>query len=307
MKKIILLLSLACFMIPVHIYAQYDTASLSGPYITNNLGSIDYIIFDGSGNITQLGNSIDSLSPVGTYLVTGPGAISCTLNLTIGTITLTGQMINDSSANLNGTVGSIYAYKVLDPGALAGIWSGHIYDSSANYSRTVSLTVNSTGVITAATGITGLIAGRIFLGRDTFAGFITTMDDSCAFKVIQIAGIQYMDSLSGDGTLGKNNTPCQSSCNVQLVRPSTGIPNIPSIDFSVYPNPFTDQIEISVNNPGGNIQADLYDLCGRKILSQLLDSSRNSSIDASMLGSGMYILALTGMDGKTSAKKVIKN
>jgi hypothetical protein len=308
MKKIILFLSLACFIIPVRIYAQYSNASLSGPWITNNDNSqIVYIIFDGAGNITQLGASIDSLNPVGTYSVTGPGAIAVTLNVTQGTVNLTGQMINDSSANLTGGIGNVYAYKVLNTGALEGTWSGVIFDTLANYSKNVTLTVNSTGVVTAATGITGLIAGHIYEGRDTFAGYITTTDDSCAFRAIQLAGIQYLDSLLGEGNLGANNSNCQSFAFAEFVQISNGIATIPAIDFSVYPNPFSEQIEISVNNPADKMQADLYDLYGRKVLSQPLATVKNTSLDAGTLSSGMYMLTLTDAIGQTTTKTVIKN
>ena len=311
MKKILLLLSVACFILPAEIHAQYSNATLTGPWITfnsSNNGGVNYIIFDGAGNITQLGSKNDTLSPVGTYSVTAPGAISATLNLTQGTTTVTGQLLNDSSANLTVTgLGSIYADKVLNTGALAGTWSGVIFDTSANYSKNVTLTVSNTGVVTAATGVTGLIAGHIFISRDTFAGYITTMDDSCPFQSIQLAGIQYMDSLLGEGQLGAASTNCGSFALAEFVQTSNGIATIPAIDFSVYPNPFSEQIEISVKNPADKMQADLYDLYGRKVLSQPLATVKNTSLDAGTLSSGMYMLTLTNADGQSTTQRVVKN
>ena len=310
MKKLFLLLSLVCLLTPAMVSAQYSNASLNGPWITysnTNNGGVTYIIFDGAGHITQLGTSDDTLSPVGTYSVTGPGVISATLNLVSGQTTVNGQLLNDSSANMTVTgLGSMYAYKVQNLAALTGTWSGPIFDTSANYSKTVTLTVSSTGVITAATGITGLIAGHIFLGRDTFAGYIITTDDSCAFHAIHIAGLQYSDSLLGGGRLGSSNSNCGSFCFVELVRTSNSIATIPTIDFSVYPNPFTERIEISLHSSGSDIQADLYDLYGRKVLSRSLGHDPAASIDASMFSSGMYMLTLTDSYGITSTKRVIK-
>ena len=311
MKKITLFLSFICFLSTAFVSAQYSNASLNGPWITYssaNNGGITYIIFDGAGHITQLGTSDDTLSPVGTYTVTGPGVISATLNLVSGQTTVNGQLLNDSSANMTVTgLGSMYAYNVQNLAALTGTWSGTIFDTSANYSKTVTLTVNGNGVITATTGITGLIAGHIFLGRDTFAGFITTTDDSCAFHAIHIAGLQYSDSLLGGGRLGSSNSNCGSFCFVELIKTSNSIATISTIDFSVYPNPFTDRIEISLNSSGNNIQADLYDLYGRKVLSRSLGHDPAISIDASMLSTGMYMLTLTDSYGATSTKRVIKN
>ena len=308
MKKIILILSLVCFITPAFVSAQYSTASLNGPWITLNGPNITYIIFDGAGTINQLGTADDSLQPVGTYSVSGSGQIYASLNLVQGTDIVIGQMLNDSSADLLDTVQhqSMYMYKVLNTAALAGTWAGEIYDSAAHYSRMVHLAVNSSGVIVSATGITGLIAGHIYTGRDTFAGYITSTDDSCSFKVVQIAGLMVGDSLIGGGRLGQHNSNCQTVCYLKFGPAPTGITTISTIDFSVYPNPFTDKIEISVNSPAGNIQANLYDLYGRKVLSRSLSHDPAISIDASTLSAGMYMLTLTDSYGITSTERVIK-
>jgi hypothetical protein len=314
MKKLIFLLSILYSAMPAS--AQYSTASVSGPWIANDGSQPAYLIFDGNGNVNELGAAIDSLHPVGSDSISPSGAVSFRLNLIVGTASATGQMLNDSSFTVYDTIVSvhlaqhIYVCKVSNPGALSGVWSGTVYDSSSNYTRTIQLTVNGSGTITTATGIP-LTTGRIFASRDSFAGYITSTDDSCAYKAIQIWGVVSGDSLKGPAQLGPMDTTHGSNCQMGgyaiLVRASSGIADIPAIDFSVYPNPFTDQIDISVSKPGNKIQADLYDLCGRKVLSRPLDSSRYSGIDASMLGSGMYILALTGADGKTCARRIIKN
>jgi hypothetical protein len=314
MKKIAFLLSILYSALPAS--AQYSTASVSGPWIGTPGGSTpSYLIFDGLGHISEIGMPFDSLYPVGTDSVSPSGAVYSQLNLLIGTGYGRGQMVNDSSFNLYDTIAAMHLgqdislYKVLNPGALSGVWSGTVYDSSSNYTRNIQMTVNSSGAVTAATGIP-LTAGRIFAGRDTFAGYITTTDDSCAYRALALSGVFHGDSLYGPTQLGiyhNGSFNCQAGGYATFVRTSSGIADIPAIEFSVYPNPFTEQIEISVNNPAGDIQADIYDLYGRKILSRSLGSGQTSSIDASMLSSGMYMLTLTGADGKTSAKKIMKN
>jgi hypothetical protein len=308
MKKIYLLLLLACFIMPAFVSAQYSNASLNGTWIADGDG-LTFISFDGNGTVIMLGTSDDSLSPVGTYSVSSLGVIQATLHFVSGTQNVTGQMFNDSSASVRDTSSTkppIYLFKVKDLAALAGTWNAAVYDSGTNHTRNIQLTVNNTGIVTAATGIP-LVAGYLYGGRDTFATYITTTDDSCSFKYLQFGGRQAGDSLLGTGGLGSHNGPCQSQGTIALAKVVLGIVDIPSIDFSVYPNPFTDQMEISVNNTGGNIQADLYDLCGRKVLSQPLGISHHTNLDADTLSRGMYMLVLTRTDGKTSAKKVIKN
>jgi hypothetical protein len=312
MKKIILLLSLACLVMPGYMFGQYSKASLNGPWITTGgQNGTNYIIFDGAGTINELGASVDSVHPVGVDSVSPSGAIFFQMDLLPGMTYGDGQMLNDTSATIFDTIPTIQLgvygrmFKVLDPAALAGIWSGTVYDSNARYTRNVQLTVNSSGTITAATGIP-LIAGKVFAGRDTFGGYITTTDDSCRFKSLEIGGVFSSNTLSGACKMGPFNNNCQGSGYLSLSRPSS-ITTISTIDFSVYPNPFTDQMEISVNNTGGNIQADLYDLCGRKVLSQPLGSGPGTSLNTSMLGRGMYMLTLTDSNGMSYTKRAIKN
>lgn len=308
MKKISFLLLLACFIMPAFVSAQYSNASLNGPWIANGDG-VTFLSFDRNGVVIMLGTSDDSLSPVGTYSVSSSGVITSTMHFVQGTQSLTGQMSNDSSASVRDTSSSkppLYLFKVKDLAALAGIWRATVYDSNTHYTRNIQLTVNNTGVVTAATGLP-LVAGYLYGGRDTFATYITTTDDSCSFKYLQFGGRQVGDSLLGSGGLGSHNGTCQSQGNIVLAKAVLGIANVPSIDFSVYPNPFTEQIEISVNNPADKIQADLYDLCGRKVLSQPLGHDPTTSLGTSMLSSGMYMLILTDPYGSTSTKRVIKN
>src|SRR5208282_5813409 len=102
MKKIILLLALVYFIMPMHIYAQYSNASLNGTWIADGDG-LSFVSFNGNGTIIMVGTSDDSVQPVGTYSVTPSGAISAALHFVEGTQTVTGQMFNDSSASLRDT------------------------------------------------------------------------------------------------------------------------------------------------------------------------------------------------------------
>ena len=308
MKKITFLIVLAYFIIPAHVFAQYSNASLTGPYIVDGQQPT-FIIFDGNGTIIQLGTSDDSLQPVGTYSVTSPGVITASVNLIQGTQTVTGKMLNDSSADLVVSgVQDLYAYQVLNPAALEGVWNGYItYNNGTPYTRDIQLTVNSSGVITSATGIP-LVAGKMFFGRDTFCGYITTTDDSCPLTAIQVSGTYTGDSLQGVAGLGAHNSNCQATGTISLGLAPTGIKAVkPADDFMVYPNPFTDQVEIVVSNPTGRTQIDIYDLCGRKVYAQTMSDASKTSLDLSSIGSGMYMLTLTDESGHSATKKIVKN
>jgi hypothetical protein len=77
-----------------------------------------------------------------------------------------------------------------------------------------------------------------------------------------------------------------------------------SSNFKIYPNPATSTITIdlsSVDNPS----VDVYDIDGRKILTQKLSNSSNT-INIDNLSSGLYLFKVTSDQG-TATSKVVKN
>lgn len=75
-------------------------------------------------------------------------------------------------------------------------------------------------------------------------------------------------------------------------------------DFSVYPNPFSDLITIQSEKIISTIE--IYDLTGKKFLSEKISSS-NYSTNLSLLDHGIYLLATKFEDGTTNIRKIIKN
>ena len=313
MKKILHILILSCLALPAYVSAQYSDASVNGPWMARTSTNANYIIFDGAGNIVELGTSDDTLHPMGTYSITSSGVITGTMNFVFGTQYIYGQMTSTTSADLLDTTGvnspgSIHTSAVTDPGALAGTWAGLIFDQGSNTSRSVQLTVNTSGVITAATGFP-LVSGKIFEANDTFAAYIVTTDDSCNYKAMELYGIYNgTDSLVGDADLGSHIGSCETHGYVSLVRTSTGIANMNNeLSFTVYPNPFFDQVNIKIEGANSRMTADIYDLCGRRVFVQALGDASNSNLELSTLGSGMYMLTLTDEFGHSATKKIIKN
>ena len=315
MKKLLLLFALANFLLPAQLFAQYSNASLNGTWVIMGQNDI-YINFDGNGHITDMGFQQDSVFPVGTYSVAVQGAFTSTLNLTQGITTVTGNMLTDTSAVIvvDTTQGPFLVFKVSNTGALAGVWSGYIYDSTTQALRNIQLTVNSSGTITASTGVS-LIGGNIYAVRDTFAGYLTTNDTECVYKYIGIYGIASGDSLTGIAQLGLNlnnngnqSNPCFNKGAVHLTKITTGIASVKNnVDFLVYPNPFSDLIEIAINNPTGKIEADIFDVLGKKVYSAVYGNAQNITINnLPMLSRGVYFLSLA-LDGKVMTRRIIKD
>ena len=71
----------------------------------------------------------------------------------------------------------------------------------------------------------------------------------------------------------------------------------------VYPNPMTDKLTLV--GEGLNL-AEVYDICGRRILSVSLNQNDENAIDVSLLSSGLYLLKVTTSVGKTNTCKIVK-
>jgi hypothetical protein len=75
--------------------------------------------------------------------------------------------------------------------------------------------------------------------------------------------------------------------------------------FSIYPNPFTDNINIHHNNRGKLKSATILNLQG-----QIVFKSENlelNIIELSELNNGLYFITLTDTDGISNTIKILKN
>jgi hypothetical protein len=77
-----------------------------------------------------------------------------------------------------------------------------------------------------------------------------------------------------------------------------------SSSFKIYPNPVKSTVNIDLSSVD-NSSVDVYDIDGRKILTQKLSNSSNT-INIDNLSSGMYLFKVTSDQG-TATSKVVKN
>lgn len=76
-----------------------------------------------------------------------------------------------------------------------------------------------------------------------------------------------------------------------------------SLNMSVYPNPFTDNIKIAISDDISSASFELYDLQGNKVFGS--DKVGFGTLNLEYLQNGMYVYKLT-MDSKTQSGFVIK-
>lgn len=74
--------------------------------------------------------------------------------------------------------------------------------------------------------------------------------------------------------------------------------------FQIYPNPTSGIVNISSSKIHGQLQINLFDMNGRKVLGKKVDMKGNASIDTAQLSNGIYIIQLTS-EGKTQTEKLI--
>jgi len=95
-----------------------------------------------------------------------------------------------------------------------------------------------------------------------------------------------------------------------LVRDSiidvSSVSELPFNDVTVYPNPFTDEINISWNNNYSNVTVTLIEpATGRIVLREALTESNKLTL-ANSLAKGVYMLQLTSNDQLVATKRVVK-
>ncbi len=93
-----------------------------------------------------------------------------------------------------------------------------------------------------------------------------------------------------------------------LVGPrQVGIGSVGSTKVSLYPNPATSQVTVSLAGASGTAQCAIFDICGREVWAGSWDAAQPKSIDLTKFSNGIYMLR-TVVNGETTVQKlVVKN
>ena len=78
--------------------------------------------------------------------------------------------------------------------------------------------------------------------------------------------------------------------------------------IAVYPNPVKDQLIIELPNNNTNVQVNIFDLTGRKVIGQEIQTNEvQTSIDFSKLENGIYMLQINGNNWQKVEKIVVQH
>lgn len=195
-KSFILVFFFIALLCISNVSAQYSNASLNGPWFARNFEPDTYMIFDGNGNVNELGSYGGVTdSNVGTYSVTAGGYLSGTLLIDDQTYPFAGQFITSDSIIFADGIHSFS--KIVNPGALSGTWTGTIVDEG-----TFLFTVNSSGQITDPSSMTG----HLFTKDGKIVGFINNAGRDDCWKGMQLTGTYANSTISSTANSDCNDT-----------------------------------------------------------------------------------------------------
>lgn len=136
-------------------------------------------------------------------------------------------------------------------------------------------------------------------------GLLTIMGDEVANVESHGDKIQIDGVAGGDGLLvarfsADTNMTYVYSLGGSGVHDVLSLEDHATLDFSVYPNPSSNNIKIQSKSAISNVQ--LFNSLGQKVL----DVDGKSTIDISGLNAGFYVLKAKDIDGNLGVKRVIK-
>lgn len=145
---------------------------------------------------------------------------------------------------------------------------------------------------------------------DMFMDFMDFTDDACMnmFTQGQKNEMRSLFALGNARNSFLNSSVCDSSLAQGGPLPSDSSTTANNITVSVYPNPFSNQVNISCKNEvdinGKTIK--LYDVTGKLFLTQVI-TTQKTSINVSNLPSGMYFLKVEGGNAPKVFKLIKQN
>ncbi len=141
-------------------------------------------------------------------------------------------------------------------------------------------------------------------GNPAISGSIAPVDALSSLNALPADGVWTLiidDPYNGDG-----GTVNLFSIDMCRVTPALSISENPSlINSSVYPNPTTGTVNVSIPNISEKTMIHLYDLQGRKILTKETNQI-NSSFEIDNLQDGIYLVTLENSMGATSKKIILR-
>ncbi|WP_262706695.1 T9SS-dependent M36 family metallopeptidase [Mangrovimonas spongiae] len=103
-----------------------------------------------------------------------------------------------------------------------------------------------------------------------------------------------------DFTMPDENDPSLANCT------TLSVGEFNQSNFKIYPNPTDNNINIKVNKSFGNVKVTLFDINGRKVLSQSGELNNIMTLNVNNVQTGIYVLNIEGNNISMNHKVIIK-
>jgi hypothetical protein len=204
-------------------------------------------------------------------------------------------------------------FVLADVSALSGI-SGEIDTIDLNGFTATNLNflsnVNKVSTTLSITSIPGLndISGIANIDVADLQNLVisnNTSLDNCAVTAVCNAL-----NLSTSGTplidISVNNTNCADNGTVAAACQALSIEEFNSFSFSVYPNPFTDSINIQIPSGITKASVKIMNIEGKVVHTAQLTRNQDSINELQTLAKGLYLMQLTLDNGEVATYKLVK-
>ena len=214
--------------------------------------------------------------PAGMTIISGSGTIGITVSIAT---TFVGGAVKVTANNACGyyNATSLSVYGKTAPSSITGP-SNVCGSTTATY--TCSTVPNATSYYWTIPSAWSIVSGQ---NTNTIVVHLPTNVNS-----INYAGSVRVQAISACG-ISNYNTITVNYCKSLQTTNNTEVDNK---DFmSIYPNPANNEFTISLNSIQNNIEMDVYDVLGNKVINKIL-TNETSTINIEQLSNGLYFVRL---------------
>lgn len=165
-------------------------------------------------------------------------------------------------------------------------------DATANSQRIFSIYSNAAWTLTTSKTLTWLTPSSTSGSDTTLITLTATANTSSKQRIDTVI-------VSTNGVKSVNVIVTQEA------GPSTGIIDLTINNVTLYPNPVTDYLSVSIPNPPSQTSITIYNLNGKEVYSSNVTSSI-TDINMSGYPSGVYLIKIISPDNGIITRKVIK-
>ncbi len=275
-----------------------------------------------SASLSSANGSTVTATPTGntTYTITGVsscGTATTTLvqnvtpNPTVTVVSSTTAVCSGSSATLTASGATTYTWMPAGGGSAAATvnpststtYTVQGTTASCSSTKTVALTVNPSPTVTAISSSSAICAGASVTLTANTNGVNTLWSNGASTAATVVTPTSTTTYSVGVA----NASFCTATANVMVtVNTCAGIEELSGSAISVYPNPNTGVLNISVSSAlANNSTVEIYDAIGKLMISQNLSNEQNA-INTSSLANGVYIYKIVNSTKSVKIGRIVK-